>query len=64
MVQVHYGEGVASHIVPESCGGTREGVIEALTGAGVGQPLSGESKLLGADAVPVAGRRRNRAMPR
>ena len=54
MVQVHYDEGVAIHIDPESCAGGREAVREALTGARAGQPLSGESKLPGADAVTVA----------
>src|SRR5580658_2285361 len=32
MVQVHYDEGVAIHIGPESCAGGREAVREALTG--------------------------------
>lgn len=40
-VQVPYDEGVANHIDPESCVGGREAVREALTGARVGQPLSG-----------------------
>ena len=40
MVQVHYDEGVANHIGPESCAGTREGVGEALAGERAGQPLS------------------------
>lgn len=33
-------EGVASHSGPESCGGLREGTIEALTGVRVGWVLS------------------------
>jgi hypothetical protein len=41
-VRVHYGEGVANHIGPESCAGSREGVGEALTGERTGQPLSRE----------------------
>ena len=32
MVRVHYDEGVAIHIGPESCAGGREAVREALTG--------------------------------
>ena len=54
MVEVHRGEGVARHTDPESCGVAREGGVEALTGERVGQPLSGASKLPGADAVTVA----------
>jgi hypothetical protein len=54
MVRVHYGEGVATHAGPESCDNAREDDAEALTGVRVGQPLSGESKLPGADAVTVA----------
>ncbi len=34
-------EGVANHIDPESCGRRRETAREALTGARIGQPLSG-----------------------
>jgi transposase len=40
-VQVPYDEGVANHIGPESCAGSREAAREALTGVRVGQPLSG-----------------------
>jgi hypothetical protein len=54
MVKVHYDEGVATHVGPESCGHPREGAVEALTGVRAGQPLSGESKLSGAHAVTVA----------
>jgi len=43
-VQVHYDEGLAIHIGPESCGGIRGGwSSEALTGERIGQPLSRES---------------------
>jgi len=41
-VQVHYDEGVAIHIDPESCAPAREGIREALTGERTGQPLSRE----------------------
>jgi transposase len=54
-VQVPYDEGVANHIAPESCVGGREAVGEALTGARVGQPLSGERLLIrSADAFQSA----------
>jgi hypothetical protein len=57
-VQVRHGEGVAIHTDPESCAGhCREVVREALTGARIGEVLSGESNAVrGADAV-VASRR-------
>ena len=55
MVQVHYDEGAAIHIGPESCVGGREAVREALTGECAGQPLSREKDdIPGADAVPNA----------
>jgi hypothetical protein len=44
-VRVHRDEGVASHIGPESCADSREGVSEALTGVRTGQPLSRERTL-------------------
>ncbi|GEO16434.1 hypothetical protein MAE02_41300 [Microvirga aerophila] len=40
VVQVHYDEGVATHIDPEPCEGNREAVVEASAGARAGQPLS------------------------
>ena len=57
-MQVRHGEGVAIHTDPESCAGhCREVVREALTGARIGEVLSGESNAIrGADAV-VASRR-------
>jgi hypothetical protein len=39
-VKVHYGEGVANHIGPEPCAGSREGAGEASVGECTGQPLS------------------------
>src|SRR5580700_5956781 len=55
MVQVHYDEGVAIHIGPESCAGGREAVREALTGERAGQLLSHEkADIPGADAVRYA----------
>ena len=46
MVQVHYGEGVATHAGPEPCVGTREGAGEASAGERIGQPLSRENKIV------------------
>jgi hypothetical protein len=54
-VRVHREEGVASHLGPEPCGGTREGDGEASVGEGIGQPLSRErSSVPGADAFQIA----------
>ncbi len=52
-----YGEGVATHTDPESCGAAREDSVEALTGARAGRVFSRESMFLrGADAVRRSGR--------
>ncbi len=52
-----YGEGIAIHAGPKSCGGAREGVAEALTGEGAGQVWSRERPILrDADAVGASGR--------
>jgi hypothetical protein len=54
-VRVHYDEGIAIHIGPEPCGGTREGIGEASAGDRAGQPLSRESSVIpDADAFPTA----------
>ena len=54
-MQVHYGEGVATHTGPEPCGGVREDDGEASAGECIGQPLSHESAITsGADAVSDA----------
>lgn len=42
-MQVHCDEGVAIHIGPESCAGSREAAREVLTGEHAGQPSSRES---------------------
>jgi hypothetical protein len=57
-MQESYGEGAATHTGPESCGGVRKGVGEALTGGGAGRVLSREihDPLRGADAVEEGGR--------
>jgi len=39
-MRVSYGEGLASHTGPESCGGGREAAVEALTGGRAGWVLS------------------------
>ena len=53
-MQVHSGEGLATHIGPESCAYARESMSEALTGERIGQPLSGENSIWGADALEKA----------
>ena len=56
-MKVSYDEGVASHVGPESCGGDREVVVEALTGERAGRVLSLENLIVrGADAVLSGGR--------
>ena len=44
VVRVHYGEGVAIHIVPESCADAREGIGEALAGERIGQAIEPRKK--------------------
>ena len=52
-----YGEGVATHTDPESCGAVRKDRVEALTGARAGRVFSRESDFLrDADAVGESGR--------
>jgi RNA-directed DNA polymerase len=52
-----YAEGLASHSGPESCGVSRKGSAEALTGVRAGRVLSRErSKVRDADAVGMSGR--------
>ena len=52
-----YGEGLAIHAGPESCGGACKGTAEALTGVRTGQVFSRERSFLrGADAVRRSGR--------
>jgi len=56
-MKVSYGEGLATHIGPESCGVARKDDFEALTGGRAGRVLSRESNLLrSADAVGDVGR--------
>ncbi len=51
-MRVHCDEGVAIHIGPEPCVGTREGAGEASVGECIGQPLSREIRVNpGADTV-------------
>jgi RNA-directed DNA polymerase len=52
-----YGEGLATHTAPESCGAVCEDRVEALTGARAGRASSRERRLLrDADAVGESGR--------
>ena len=52
-----YGEGVATHTAPESCGAVRKDRVEALTGARAGRVFSRERHFLwDADAVGESGR--------
>src|SRR5688500_11029738 len=52
-----YGEGLATHTDPESCGAAWEGRVEALTRARAGRVFSREITFLrGADAVRRSGR--------
>lgn len=54
-MEVSYNEGLANHVVPESCAVCRETCGEALTGVRAGQPLSRDSLLIpSADAVDIA----------
>ena len=54
-MQVHYGEGVATHTDPKPCVAAREDGSEASAGERIGQPLSRESaRVSGADAVSGA----------
>jgi hypothetical protein len=53
-VRVHYDEGLANHIGPEPCAVVREDLGEASVGDRIGQPLSHENSILGADAVAIA----------
>lgn len=46
-MKVRYRKGIANHPGPESCGGARESVVEALTGESAGQPLSREIRQSG-----------------
>ena len=63
-MEVHYDEGIASHIGPESCAGVREGAGEALTGEHTGQPLSRESSFSGCRLGQKRGRQYDGARQR
>ena len=52
-MKVRHRKGIANHPGPESCGGAREGAVEALTGERAGQPLSREIILSGAPTLLI-----------
>lgn len=54
-------KGLANHYDPESCGGARKNVVEALTGESAGWVLSREKRLV-RDADPVGERGRPQLM--
>ena len=54
-MEVSNNEGLANHVVPESCAVCRETCGEALAGVRAGQPLSRDSLFIpSADAVDIA----------
>src|SRR5262245_66542030 len=55
-MKVSYGEGLALHAGPGSCGGAREGGVKAAKGERTGRIFSREIPLRGADAVRRSGR--------
>jgi hypothetical protein len=63
-VRVRRIEGVAIHDGPEPCVGVREGEGEASVGECIGQPLSRERLILGADTVTYVEGKNGRARDR
>ena len=59
-VQVRRNEGVANHIGPEPCAGSREVVGEPSVGVRAGQPLSRDRSL---SRVPTPSKRRKATRP-
>jgi hypothetical protein len=59
-MKVSCDKGVASHVGPESCGGGRETVVEALTGESAGRVLSLENLLVRSADVFASGGRQQR----
>ena len=53
-------QGLASPTGPKSCAGSREAVSEALTGECVGEVLSGERQIRGADVLRTSRRQHDR----
>jgi hypothetical protein len=64
-VRVHYDEGVANHIDPESCAVNREAIGEALTGERIGQAIEPRKRQhLGCRHSSVCGRQNGGARQR
>lgn len=56
-MKVRHRKGLANHPGPESCGGVREGVVEALTGGERRPAIEPRNQAVwGADAVKRSGR--------
>jgi len=64
-MKVSYGEGLAGYTGPESCGGGRKAVVEALTGESAGWVLSPVILIVrDADALMSCGRQHRAARER
>ena len=61
-MKVPYGEGVARHTGPESCGSIRKDDLEALTGVRAGWPLNPEMHSSGTPRLFNLGRRQHRSL--
>ena len=60
-MKVSCNQGVASQVGPESCGGGREAVVEALTGESAGRVSSLENLIVRSADVFASGGRQQRA---
>ena len=53
-MKVQYGKEVANHSGPESCGGAREGVAEALTGGTGGSAIEPRNHEIGTPTQSIS----------